>query len=262
MRRLIIICGSTATGKTGIAIKLSKKFNGEIISADSRQVYEFMDIGTGKDLPENSKIRMINNKLGFYIIDNIRIWGYDLVRPDQEFSVKHYRDFANFVIKDIYSRGKIPILVGGTGLYLDAITHNLDFISIPRDLNLRKKISEYDAKKLFQMLVKIKTESALKLNQSDKNNPRRLVRAIEIAKYQLKTGKPISPTTPNYNSLLWIGLTLDGLKIRKRIDQRVKKRIKLGFETEVENLIAKNYLKAMKQTLGYKSFLKYKSGGR
>src|SRR3989338_5031378 len=109
MNKLLIICGPTATGKTSLSLKLAKEFDGEIISADSRQVYKFMDVITGKDVPIN--LKSIGRNIPYYSIDGVSLWGYDLVLPDEEWSVKHFLEFAHTIIHDIQKRGKLPIVV-------------------------------------------------------------------------------------------------------------------------------------------------------
>src|SRR3972149_12030787 len=112
MQRLLVICGETATGKTSLAVSLAKKFNGELVSADSRQVYKGMDVGTGKDLPADSKLLIKNIKLGgCYRVDGIPIWGYDLTEATRDFSVALYTKIVRVIIHDIFARGKLPILV-------------------------------------------------------------------------------------------------------------------------------------------------------
>ena len=132
MKKLLVICGPTASGKTSLAIYLAKVSVGEIISADSRQVYKRMDIGTGKDLPVNfnnevdysfqtPNIKLEKQDIGFYEIEGVKIWGYDLVDPNKEFSVSQYIKIANKVIENIWDQKKLPILAGGTGIYIKVV---------------------------------------------------------------------------------------------------------------------------------------------
>src|SRR3989339_132915 len=136
--KLLVICGQTGTGKTSLAIFLARKFNGELISADSRQVYKGLDIGTGKDLKEIEKSK-------------IKIWGYDLVEPKKNFSVGNYIRFAQKVINDIQKRDKLPILVGGTGLFTKGVTDGIPTAFVPRNLKLRKNLEEKDVNELFEI---------------------------------------------------------------------------------------------------------------
>ena len=130
MNKLLVVCGPTATGKTSIALSLAKKFNGELICADSRQIYKGMDIGTGKDIPGgvefkdcSSKFKVDKNRftVGNYDFEGIALWLYDVVLPSQEFSVADYYLLCLRVVKDIWQRGKMPILVGGTGFYIKSV---------------------------------------------------------------------------------------------------------------------------------------------
>ena len=143
MNKLLVICGPTSTGKTTLAVDLAKKFNGELISADSRQVYKGMDIGTGKDLPKGAKIKLPwFQKYGYYELNGVKIWGYDLAAPRHEFNVAQYIKFAERLISDISKRGKTPILVGGTGLYIKAVIDGISTASIPKNNLLRKNLEK------------------------------------------------------------------------------------------------------------------------
>lgn len=239
MTRLLVICGPTATGKTSIALKLAEKFNGELISADSRQIYRGMDIGTGKDIPESSKfqntkpkLEIGNWKLGFYLIHGIKLWGYDLVKPNEEFSVAHYIKIAGIIIKDIHKRGKLPILVGGTGLYIKGVVDGINTAHIKPNLKVRLMEGK-SAGELYVFLTHIDAERAIQLNESDKKNPRRLIRAIEIALSKVKDAKP----KVNKFETLMIGLESERKLLNKRIEQRVFGRFRQGMMEEVNNLI-------------------------
>jgi len=122
--KIIVICGPTATGKTGLALELAKEYNGEIVSADSRQVYQGMDIITGKDIRDGKWEMCREVGCGKWVINNIPIWLYDLVKPNYRFNVSEYVGIANKVIHNIISRGKLPIIVGGTGFYLRGLFEN------------------------------------------------------------------------------------------------------------------------------------------
>ena len=216
MNKLLVICGPTATGKTRVAFDLAKKFNGELISADSRMVYKYMDIGTGKDLPVNLKSQNLN----------VKIHGYDLVRSDEEFSVSQYALFANKAITEIFNRKKLPILVGGSGFYIKAVIDGIETADIKPNKRLTEDLQSKTADELFKMLEDIDRFRAEKMNESDKRNPRRLIRAIEIskacpfgiAKSNLKF--KIRNLKSNY-IVLMIGLTCDLEELKKRIGKRV-----------------------------------------
>jgi len=215
MKKLIVILGPTASGKTDLSIKLAKKFNGEIISADSRQVYKRMDIGTGKITKKEMQ------GVPHYLLD--------VASPKRRFTVVQYQKLALKAIERIYKKNKIPFLVGGTGFYIQAI---VDGIVIPRvkpDWKLRKKLEKKNTKELFLMLKKLDPNRTKNI---DKNNPRRLIRALEIVK-ELGTVPPLSLSGPRFE-LLMIGVKKENLE--ERIKKRLLKRLKIGMVAEVNNL--------------------------
>jgi tRNA dimethylallyltransferase len=263
MEKLLIICGPTATGKTKLALELAKKFNGEIVSADSRQVYKHMDIGTGKDLPVNVKCQMSNVKtkggrICFYEIDGVKLWGYDLVSPKKEFSVAQYERIARSIVRGIWGRKKLPILTGGTGLYIKAVIDGIETASIPKNVKLRKSLEDRTVKELFEMLSNVDPIKSASLNLSDRKNPRRLVRAIEIAQHNL-SGKSKKRQTALKANILMIGLTVSKKMLDKRIKERVTKRINQGIEKEIEKLLKMgvNWNMQSMNTLGYKQWREY-----
>lgn len=237
MEKLLVICGSTATGKTGLALQLAREFNGEIISADSRQVYKKMNIGTGKDLPENASPFKESSKFGpTYKINGINVWGYDLVSPKKEFSVARYVKYARKIINNILQRKKLPILVGGTGLYIEGVIDGIETISVPKNKRLRKRLEEKSAEDLFEQLAQIDAIKAASMNSSDKKNPRRLVRAIEITQWGMK-GKKAAKIGPFKKDILLIGLKVDTKELERLIKKRVKERVKEGIVEEVKKLL-------------------------
>lgn len=247
-QKLLIVCGPTATGKTQLGLKLAQQFDGEIISADSRQVYQKMDIGTGKDLPPNS----LKHPSGYYLINGIKLWGYDLAKPDQQFSLAHFVNFAQKIIKQIWSQKQLPIVVGGTGLYLKAISQPIETINIPPDQKLRQQLAKKTVQSLQDILKKLNPSRFKSMNHSDQHNPRRLIRAIEIERSQLAKAPPqiLSPNT------VWIGLTAPKKFLEQRIDDRVEKRLRLGIQQEIKALISQGYgwdLPAM-SAMGYKQW--------
>lgn len=249
MKKLLVICGPTATGKTSLAIKLAKKFNGELISADSRQIYRGLDIGTGKDLRKIPKWATV--------------WGYDLEGPKEEFSVSKYMAFANKAIENIWSKDKLPILVGGTGLYIKAVVDGIPTASVPRNNALREKLKIKSAGELYEVLAQMDPIHAGSMNTSDRKNPRRLVRAIEIALWKLedsrrsevsfihnKTGKP---------DVLFVGLIASKEKLFDNIEKRVDKRIAAGLEDEIKSLLSSGITWKMQSmsSLGYRQWKEF-----
>ncbi|MFH0864071.1 MAG: tRNA (adenosine(37)-N6)-dimethylallyltransferase MiaA [Candidatus Gottesmanbacteria bacterium] len=295
MKKILVICGPTATGKTSLGLKLAKNLNGELVSADSRQVYRGMDIGTGKDvgnsklisnnilptlkcrvssLKENVFVASIhtrnelrgileapNNKfqIGYYLFKNIKIWLLDIVEPDYQFTVADYVKYAGLVIEKIWQRGKLPIIVGGTGLYIKGIVDGIDTIGVKPDWGLREKLNTYSVIKLQNLLEKTCPGRSQRMNESDINNPRRLIRAIEIA-IKIKNQKSkIKTTTKNskrYDTLI-IGLTASYITLYQRIDKRVDERIENGLEEEIKKLLDNGYNwdnSVLGTTIGYKEW--------
>jgi len=258
MKRLLVICGPTATGKTSLAINLAKKYRGELVSADSRQVYRGLNIGTGKDIPKGSKW----HPEGFWETrGGIKIWGLDLVSPKQKFSVAQYQDRVEKIIANIHKRKNLPILVGGTGLYIKAVVDGIKTANIPPNYPLRNKLKKKSTEKLFEILFELSPSKAVSLNTSDKKNPRRLIRAIEISKssksslsHQIFTNK----NTPT----LFIGLIAPKEILFKNIEKRVQKRLKKGILQEINLLLKKgvSWEDQSMQALGYRQFRKYFEG--
>lgn len=239
MNKILVICGPTATGKTKFGLKIAQKFDGEIISADSRQVYTGKNLVHGKDLPPNLKPQVSSltwrgRDLKFYEVAGVKIWLYDVLEPGQTFNVSFWKECADLVIGDILKRNKLPIVVGGSGLYLKSLTLSLSQISVPSHPILRFKLAEKSVKYLFNYLNKIDSFKAASLNVSDRNNPRRLLRAIEIS---------LNPSTTNSKptsyEILQIGLTASRSLLYQRIDRRVLERIAQGASKE-DSILAAN----------------------
>ena len=231
MNKVLIICGPTATGKTKFALELAKKFNGELVSADSRQVYIGNDLETGKDFHLNT--------------DHIKIWLLDILQQGEEFSVSAWRHLAQEAIKDILSQGKLPIVVGGSGLYIKSLVQDLPDIDVPFDKKLRKKWENKSAKELFDYLKSINSAKASSMNDSDAKNPRRLIRAIEICSFKHTVN--YQPT--NYELLL-IGLTSSKENLTTRIKKRVADRgLAKSFEAKEVAIMRKQVVWFKKQPL-------------
>jgi tRNA dimethylallyltransferase len=266
MNRLLVICGPTASGKTSLALQLSELVDGEIVSADSRQVYIGMDIGPGKDLPKGSKLIIEDKNLsGYYEIGKTRLWGYDLVSPREEFSVAQYSKIIRKVIKDIYKRGKTPILVGGTGLYIKSVVDGIPTEGIPKNNDLRINLETKTTDELFEMLAQLDATRAGSLNSSDKKNPRRLIRAIEIATWKLSFGeenKNLENSKQAKFDTLFIGLSLAKEEMNKRIQERIEKRIQEGIVDEIKGLLDKGikWTDQSMTSLGYRQWEPYFEG--
>jgi len=229
MKKILIICGPTATGKTKLAVQLAQKFSGEIISADSRQVYKGMDIVTGKDRPTG-----------------VKIYGLDLVRPDEEFSVAHFVKFARALINQI----SLPIIVGGTGLYLDSLINPPQTLSVKPNWKLRKKLEIKSIRELQNQLKKLDARRWRSMNHSDQQNPRRLIRAIEV---NLQGQSLQVPNLQAEFDVLWIGLTAKKEILDQRIAKRVKARVRAGAVKEWQQLKKKYRLNLPSMSaLGYR----------
>jgi len=217
-KKLIVILGPTASGKSGLAVKLAKKFNGEIISADSRQVYKGMDIGTGKVTKKE--------------MEGIFHYLLDVVSPKRRFTVFQYRKLAINAINKILKKGKIPVLCGGTGFYIQAVVDGILIPEVPPDWKLRKKLEKKSLKELFFQLKKLDPKRAKKI---DKKNPRRLIRALEVI---IKTKKPIPALKkkPLPYPVLMLGIKKDFQTLKKLIKGRLLKRLKKGMIAEVKRL--------------------------
>lgn len=237
--KILIICGPTATGKTAFGLRVAKKFGGEIVSADSRQVYTGKNLIYGKGLPANlksqiSSLKWRGHQLKYYEINGVKIWLYDILEQKELFSVALWRECAQIVIEDIRQRGGLPIVVGGTGLYLKSLTQPLPQIHIPPNPRLRSQLANQSVDYLFNYLKRRDSGRAAALNASDRRNPRRLIRAIEIS---------LSPPSLRVReglgvSYLQIGLAAPKDVLYKLVDQRVTDRIASGAAAEDLDLAA------------------------
>ncbi|MDD5721393.1 MAG: tRNA (adenosine(37)-N6)-dimethylallyltransferase MiaA [Candidatus Pacebacteria bacterium] len=217
MKKIIVILGQTATGKSDLAVQIAKKINGEIVSADSRQVYKGLEIGTGKITRKEMK------GVPHHLLD--------VANPKHRFTVAEYQKLAISAIVDIAKRGKIPIICGGTGFYIDAITKGIVFPEVPPNIRLRKSL---DKKSLTELLKILKKLDAKRVKNIDVKNKVRLIRAIEIAKALGKVPK-ITAVSPLYE-FIKIGLYLPQEKLKKKVEKRVKKMFKMGLLKEIEKL--------------------------
>lgn len=215
--KVLVIIGTTAVGKSSLAIKLARKWNGEIISADSRQVYRGLDIGTGK--VTKKEMQGIPHHL------------INVVDPKKKFTVTEYQKLASKKLEEIISRGNIPIIVGGTGFYIDAIIKGIIFPEVKPNMKLRKTLDKLSAIELFKILKKLDKNRATNI---DAKNKVRLIRAIEIAQTLGKVPQ-ITRENPPYN-FIKIGLKADDGILRKKIGKRVKQMFKDGLINEIKKL--------------------------
>lgn len=268
MKKVLVICGPTSTGKTSLAIYLAKKFNGELISADSRQVYRKLDIGTGKDLLKDSKFvltgyKWFGSNVGYYATQGIKLWGYDLVDPKKNFSAGQYLGFAKKAVETIHSAGKLPILVGGTGLYIKAVVDGIPTALVPRNNALRQNLADKKPGELYEVLAQLDPIRAGSMNTSDGKNPRRLARAIEVAMWKLEDSRRFAiPPTQNRKGrpdVLFVGLCAEKEVLFRNIERRVEKRIDAGLEKEIRGLLSSGITWKMQSmsSLGYRQWREY-----
>ncbi|MEK7087905.1 MAG: tRNA (adenosine(37)-N6)-dimethylallyltransferase MiaA [Patescibacteria group bacterium] len=246
MRKLVVIVGPTAVGKSALAVRLARKFRGEVISADSRQVYRGLTIGTGK---------ITKREMG-----EVRHHLLDVASPRRQYSVARFVMGARRAILDITRRGKLPIICGGTGLYIDALLGKVSFPNVPPNKELRKKLAGKTAGELFNMLKNIDLARAKKIekNNSERNNPHRLIRHIELAKFNLTNRTKFSDTYINSDrslcmypgrsttaqtnkpiaefNVLKIGLCVPPDELRRRIHARLLARMRQGMIAEARRL--------------------------
>lgn len=246
---ILVITGPTAVGKTELSIRLAKKLNGEIISADSMQIYRYMDIGSAKIKSEE--------------MEGVTHHLIDIVDPKEPFSVADYKRIGEKCINDIFRRGKLPIIVGGTGLYINALTCNMDFTDAESDYEYRAELESLADKfgnlYIHNMLKSIDEESYIKIHE---NNRKKVIRALEV--YKL-TGKPFSSFDAGndfYNSdynVHYYVLNMDRTNLYSRINKRVDIMIDSGLEKECIKLKQMGYNSSMQsmQGIGYKEMLYY-----
>ena len=249
--KVIVICGPTASGKTALSIELAKKINGEIVSADSMQIYKDMDVGTAKTTPEE--------------MQGIKHYLQDFVEPDKRYSVADYKVDAEKAIEEILSKGKTPIVVGGTGLYVDSLIYGIEYQEIRFDEKYRKELEDIALKDGLETLYKkaqeIDPEAMKKISCNDK---KRIMRVLEIYKAtgKTKTEQEIESRKKEvkYDYKVF-AIDWEREKLYKRINKRVDIMIENGLIEEVENLLKKykEFPTAM-QGLGYKEVVEYLNG--
>ena len=249
--KVVVICGPTASGKTALSIELAKQINGEIVSADSMQIYKDMDIGTAKPTTEE--------------MQGIQHYLLDFVLPDKRYSVAQYKQDAKKAIKTILEKGKVPILVGGTGLYVDSLIYEIEYNDIKLDEEYRKKLEDIVEKQglevLYEQAKKIDPQAMKKISKNDK---KRIMRVLEIYKAtgKTKTEQEIeSRRKPVEYEYKVYAINWDREKLYQRINKRVDIMIEQGLVEEVKNILKKykTFPTAM-QGLGYKEVVDYLDG--
>lgn len=249
--KVIVICGPTSSGKTKLSIEVAKLVNGEIVSADSMQIYKDMTIGTAKPTTEE--------------MQGIKHYLIDFVSPDKRYSVAEYKNDATNAIEEIISKGKTPIVVGGTGLYVNSLIYEIEYPSVELDTNYRKKLEEIAEKegldRLYEMAMKVDKLAMKKISQNDK---KRICRVLEIYHATGKTKTQIEiesrANEPKYDYLVF-GISMDREKLYDRINKRVDIMIEDGLIDEVKEVLNKydDFPTAM-QGLGYKEVVEYING--
>ncbi|WP_295149756.1 tRNA (adenosine(37)-N6)-dimethylallyltransferase MiaA [uncultured Peptoniphilus sp.] len=247
MDNLLIITGPTGIGKTEISLKLANKYKGEIISSDSMQIYKKLDIGT-------AKVDLDKTDIPHHMVD--------ILEAHENFSVADFKFKAKEIIGDINRRGGLPILVGGTGLYINSIVYNLDFTETKADYEyrdeLRKILEEKGSEFLYNKLLNLNKDMAEKIHP---NNGQRIMRALEILKSGNEKKNNFRQENEDYN-LIFIGLNMDREKLYDRINKRVDKMIDLGLVDEVRSLLDEGLDKNSQslKAIGYKEVISYLDG--
>ena len=251
MQKVIVICGPTASGKTSLSIELAKQINGEIISCDSMQIYKDMTIGTAKPTIEE--------------MQGIKHYLIDCISPNTRYSVADYKKDAIDAIKEVLSKGKVPIVVGGTGLYVESLIYGIEYNEVKVDLEYRRKLEQIEQKegleKLYEMAKIIDEKKKKKISHNDK---KRICRVLEIYHSTGKTKTELEIESrkngPDYKYILF-GINMDRDKLYDRINKRVDIMIEAGLVEEVKKLINKySEFPTSMQGLGYKEVLEYLNG--
>ncbi len=241
--KLVVLVGPTSSGKSELAVKLAKRFNGEIISADSRQIYKGLNIGTGKVRGKWSYNPNLSHNSYFY--KGVPHYCIDYISPKKQYSASLFKLDAEKAIREIVSKGKLPILCGGTAQWIDAVVYNQQLPEVRPNLKFRAKLEKLSTKELWQKLMVLDRKRGKNI---DRFNKRRLIRALEIV---TTTGKPVPPLslTPLSNrqtasavrpfTAIWLGIKTEQASLYKKIDLRLKQRLKQGMVKEVRNLHAK-----------------------
>lgn len=268
-KKILIISGQTATGKTNLGIFLAKNFNGEVVSFDSRQAYQKLDIITGKEknklkiknpaccrqARQKLKITIKNLELIYNKINDVPIWLYDVYDPKEQINAFDFCQKADLVIDNIVKRGKLPIIVGGTVFYIKSFLQGFQE-DVPPNWELRKNLDSRSLDELQTILKSLNYERFARMNRSDQNNKRRLIRAIEIhqMKLKIKNQKLKIKKDKNKYKYLFLSLVLDKEVLKEKIKTRVEERIRQGALEEIKSLLDSGYSfqDPGLNTLGYK----------
>ncbi len=245
MNKVVVVTGATAVGKTDFSFELADKYGGEIVCADSAQIYKYMDIGTAK--PSVDDMKRIRHHL------------FDFVDPRDDYSVSDYKRDAHAVIRELHERGIVPIVVGGTGLYIHSLLYKMDFNAVKPDMDYRKQMLEKNACELCALLER----QGIELTSSDRNNKRRLVRMLEILKSggELNRFDKTEQERTDFDVELFV-LERDREFLYERINRRVDKMLEHGLVHEVEGLLEMGVSKDAKsmQAIGYKEVVQFING--
>ena len=248
--KIVVICGPTASGKTSWSLALAKKFKAEIISADSRQIYKEMSIGTAKETGVWQKAAYVVNEIPHYLID--------IIKPDQIYSTAEFCVQAKELIQTIIKKDKIPFIVGGTGLYIDTLVNNFSIPEVKPNLTLRKSLEEKSLAGLQELLKKLDSETYQTI---DLKNKRRISRALEVV---ITTGESFKNKQQKGEKLyetLFIGIDLPRQILYDRINERIELQIKNGLLKEVEKLVQKySWDSPAMSGIGYRQFKDYFAG--
>ncbi len=248
MRKIVVLAGPTAVGKTEVAIAVARRFQGEIVSADSMQIYRGMDVGSAKPTAAEREAAV------HHLID--------FLDPGTPFSVAEYQKLARDAIAEIFARGKLPVVCGGTGLYVNSILYEMDFSEQPADPALRAALQKMDAEALWQRLDRVDPSAAARIHP---NNTKRLIRAIEVAESGSGKGIPAFSDAfkpcGDYEAVL-IGLSRERAALYARIEARVDRMLEAGLEDEVRSLLAdgRTAEDISMQGIGYKEMIAYLRG--
>lgn len=243
--KLFVLLGPTAVGKTDIALRLARQFNGEIVSADSRLIYRGMDIATAK--PTRAEQASVPHHL------------IDVVEPDQDLTLAEYQKLAYAAIKDIFARGRVPFLVGGTGLYVRAVVEGYNIPRVAPNVTFRAELEQIPAPELYARLQTLDPEIALTILP---NNTRRMIRALEVIKATGEKMSELQTRHPPPYPIVQLGLSLPRPQLYARVDARIENMVAQGLVDEVRGLVERGYsfeLPSM-TSLGYREIGAYVRG--